>query len=67
MTAREVLRIIAARGGEVVRQRGSHVRVRAGECFATVPDHGSRHLPPGTLRSIERQLESCLGRGWLRG
>ena len=67
MTAREVLRIIAARGGEVVRQRGSHVRVRVGECFATVPDHGSRDLPPGTLRSIERQLEPCLGRGWLRG
>ena len=66
MTAREVLRVIKAKGGVIVRQRGSHVRVQAGSCFATVPDHGARDVPPGTLRSIERQLEPCLGKGWLR-
>lgn len=67
MTAREVLRAVHANGGAVLRRKGSHVRVRAGECFTTVPDHGSRDRPPGTLRAIERDLEPCLGRGWLRG
>jgi predicted RNA binding protein YcfA (HicA-like mRNA interferase family) len=66
VTAREVLRVIQPKGGEVLRRKGSHVRVRAGECFTTVPDHGSRDLPPGTLRAIERDLEPCLGKGWLR-
>lgn len=66
MNARQVLRRIKSLGGQVVRQKGSHVRVRAGECFATVPDHGSRDIPAGTLRSIERQLAPCLGAGWLR-
>lgn len=66
MNARQVLGRIRALGGEIVRQKGSHVRVRAGECFATVPDHGARDLPAGTLRSIERQLAPCLGEHWLR-
>lgn len=65
VTAREVLGVVREKGGEIVRQKGSHVRVRAGNCFATVPDHGTRDLPLGTLRSIERQLEACLGKGWL--
>ncbi len=58
--------MIREKGGDILRQKGSHVRVQAGECFATDPDHGSRALPRGTLRSIERQLEPCLGKGWLR-
>ena len=66
MNARRVLDRIRGLGGEIVRQKGSHVRVRAGECFATVPDHGARDLPAGTLRSIERQLAPCLGARWLR-
>ena len=67
VNARQVLLRVAGLGGEVVRQKGSHVRVRAGACFATVPDHGARDIPAGTLRSIERQLAPCLGDGWLRG
>lgn len=66
MRASQVLDRIRSLGGEVVRQKGSHVRVRAGDCFATVPDHGPRELPLGTLRSIERQLAPCLGSRWLR-
>jgi len=65
VNAREVLDRVRGFGGEIVRQKGSHVRVRAGECFATVPDHGARDLPVGTLRSIERQLAPCLGARWL--
>jgi predicted RNA binding protein YcfA (HicA-like mRNA interferase family) len=66
-TARDVLDRIRALGGEVVRRKGSHVRIRCGPCFTTVPDHGSRDLPAGTLRAIERDLEPALGTAWLRG
>jgi predicted RNA binding protein YcfA (HicA-like mRNA interferase family) len=66
MSGKEVLRIITKLGGEVVRQRGSHVRVRCGSCGSTVPMTGSRDLPPGTLRAIERDLEPELGEGWPR-
>jgi predicted RNA binding protein YcfA (HicA-like mRNA interferase family) len=64
--AREVLDRIRTLGGVVVRRRGSHVRVRCGSCFTTVPDHGAEDLPRGTLRAIERDLEPALGKGWLR-
>ena len=67
MNAHQVLRRVLGLGGEIVRQKGSHVRVRAGACFATVPDHGSRDIPAGTLRAIERQPAPFLGEGWLRG
>ena len=67
MNARQVLRRVVDLGGEIVRQKGSHVRVRVGSCFATVPDHGCRDIPAGTLRAIERQLAPFLGEGWLRG
>ncbi len=65
MTARHILKVIQAMGGEIVRQRGSHIRVRCGQCYTTVPDHGSRDVPLGTLRAIERDLEPSLGKGWL--
>jgi predicted RNA binding protein YcfA (HicA-like mRNA interferase family) len=66
MTGSEVLTVIKAKGGRVLRQRGSHVRVQVGQCFTTVPVHRGRDLPPGTLRGIERDLEPCFGAGWLR-
>jgi predicted RNA binding protein YcfA (HicA-like mRNA interferase family) len=61
----EVIRVIESLGGERIRQKGSHVRMRVGKCFATVPVH-TRDLPKGLLRGIERDLEPCLGKGWLR-
>ncbi len=68
MTGREVLRIVRSHGGKAIRQRGSHVRVRCrcGEYQTTVPVHAGKDIPPGTLRAIERHLEPCLGKGWLR-
>src|SRR5207237_4953955 len=57
MTGREILRRLRRLGCEIVRQRGSHVRVRCGACQTTVPAHRGQDLPPGTLRSIERDLE----------
>jgi predicted RNA binding protein YcfA (HicA-like mRNA interferase family) len=66
MTGAEVLAIMRRRGCEVVRRRGSHVRVRCGTCTTTVPVHAGQDLPRGTLRAIERHTEPCLGVGWLR-
>jgi predicted RNA binding protein YcfA (HicA-like mRNA interferase family) len=67
MTGREVLRIVERRGCERVRQRGSHVIVRCpGGCQTVVPVHRGEDVPTGTLRAIERTLEPCLGKGWLR-
>ncbi|MBI4612420.1 MAG: type II toxin-antitoxin system HicA family toxin [Planctomycetes bacterium] len=69
MTGKEVLRRLRSAGGEEVRQRGSHVRVRCrcGRYSSTVPVHAGADVSPGTLRGIERDLEPCLGKGWLRG
>jgi predicted RNA binding protein YcfA (HicA-like mRNA interferase family) len=67
MTAREVKRRLRELGCREVRQRGSHVRFvsSCGRCFTTVPDHGSRDIPYGTLRAIEKDMEPCLGPKWL--
>lgn len=65
MTSSDVRRILRALGCTEVRQRGSHLRVRCGSCFTTIPIHKGEDIPRGTLRAIERDLEPCLGRGWL--
>ncbi len=61
-------------GGVMVRQVGSHRRyvvaftddtgVEA-KVATTVPQHAG-DIPAGTLRAIERDLETALGKGWLR-
>lgn len=65
MTGRRLLRALGKRGCEVLRQSGSHARVRCDTCQTTVPVHRGKDLPPGTLRAIERDLEPCLGRKWM--
>ena len=67
MRARERLRLLERLGCEAVRQSGSHVIVRCGRCTAVVAVHAGEDLKVGTLRAIERQLEPCLGAGWLDG
>jgi predicted RNA binding protein YcfA (HicA-like mRNA interferase family) len=66
MKGNELLRLLRSKGCVQLRQKGSHVRVQCGTCFTTVPVHAGKDLPPGTLRSIERDLEPCLGKGWLK-
>ena len=66
MTARELLRILRSKGCVELRQKGSHVRVQCGSCFTTVPVHAGEELGRGLLRAIERDLEPCLGKGWLK-
>jgi predicted RNA binding protein YcfA (HicA-like mRNA interferase family) len=65
MKAREVNRQIERLGGRMARQSGSHRRYRAGTHYTTVPQHGGRDIPVGTLHAIERDLEPEFGKGWL--
>lgn len=60
MTARVLIRRLRERGCQSVRQRGPHQIWRCGDCQTVVPVHAG-DLTPGTLRSIERDLEPCLG------
>jgi predicted RNA binding protein YcfA (HicA-like mRNA interferase family) len=66
VTSREVIRRIRECGGKPVKlhQVGSHAKFEVGGCRTIVPLH-ARDIPTGTLRAIERDLESCLGRRWL--
>jgi predicted RNA binding protein YcfA (HicA-like mRNA interferase family) len=68
MKGAAVVSEIKARGGSVLRQKGSHVRVACtcGKNHSTVPVHKGSDLPIGTLRAIERDLAPCFGEGWLR-
>jgi predicted RNA binding protein YcfA (HicA-like mRNA interferase family) len=68
--ARDVIRKIEqSKRCRLVRQRGSHklFECRSGEtvCRTTVPDHGSHDLGTALLHAIEKDLEPCLGKGWL--
>lgn len=47
------MRALQRMGFEIVRQRGSHIRLTKGAFRVTVPAHGS--IAPGTLQSIMRQ------------
>ena len=67
MTGREVLKVVERLGCQRIRQRGSHVIVRCpGGCQSVIPVHRGEDVPTGTLRAIERVLEPCLGKRWLR-
>lgn len=74
MKSREVNKRIEERGGYETRQRGSHRRYAARyvdmggverTAFTTVQQHASRDIPMGTLRAIQRDLESAFGQRWL--
>lgn len=65
MTARDLRKLLRRRGCVEVRQVGSHLTIRCDECITTIAVHAG-DVPTGTLRKIERDLESCLGKGWLR-
>lgn len=74
LTAREVVRRIEELGGYHVRTKGSHATYEAittdqdGNAMirarAQVPMHGG-DMAPGTVRSIQRQLQPVFGEGWL--
>jgi predicted RNA binding protein YcfA (HicA-like mRNA interferase family) len=66
VTGKDLLRVLRGLGCIERRQRGSHVIVECGKCRTVVPAHAGEDLGPGLLRAIERDLEPCLGEGWLR-
>ena len=66
MRAKDLLKLLKDLGCVEVRQKGSHVRVRCGECFTTVPVHAGEELGIGLLKAIVKDLEPCLGKGWLK-
>lgn len=72
MTASELLRLIrrlARRQGlevTVEQGKGSHRKVTVGGCFTVIPFHRGETVGAGLRRSIERDLEPCLGRRWTR-
>lgn len=63
MTADELMRIVRRRGCEVLPGKGSHRKVRCGKCATIVAMHKGE-IPIGTLRSMIRALEPCLGKDW---
>ncbi len=63
VSSRALIAFMQSYGYEVVRQRGSHVRLRLqnprGEWRETIPDH--REIARGTLRSILRRMSAATG------
>ena len=66
MKAKKILKILRSKGCIELRQKGSHIRVACEGCHSTVPNHSGEEIGPGLLRKIEKDLEPCLGIGWLR-
>ena len=68
MTGKALIRTLKRLDCRVVRQKGSHVRVESpdGKCHTTVPVHAGEDLGTGLLRQIEKDMEPCLGKGWLK-
>lgn len=54
LTAKEIESILSQYGFELVGQRGSHRKWRNSESRAvvTVPEHGRKEVPLGTVRQI---------------
>jgi predicted RNA binding protein YcfA (HicA-like mRNA interferase family) len=65
MTSRELTKLLEAKGCTFVRSgKGSHQIWRCpGGCQTVIPSHRG-DIPSGTLRSIQRSLEACLGKEW---
>ena len=58
LSAREVIRILEQMGFKIVRQRGSHVRLKHDDDrVVTVPVHSGQDISRGLLRKILRDVE----------
>lgn len=65
VTVKDLRKLLRRQQCTEIRQVGSHLSVRCGECTTTIAVHAG-DIPIGTLRKIERDLEPCFGKGWLR-
>lgn len=41
--------------GSVLKQTGSHIKLKKEKKIVIVPTHGNRDLPKGTIKAIEKQ------------
>jgi predicted RNA binding protein YcfA (HicA-like mRNA interferase family) len=55
MSGKDVVKNLQNEGWTIKRQKGSHVQMTKGARHATVPIHGNKDLPKGTLKAIEKQ------------
>jgi predicted RNA binding protein YcfA (HicA-like mRNA interferase family) len=55
MDAKQVLKILRENGFKQISQKGSHVKLKKDDAVVIVPDYGSKGIPLGTLKNIERQ------------
>ena len=55
MNAKEVLRILYEHGFGHVSQKGSHLKLAKEDKKVIVPMHGTKEIPIGTIKSIEKQ------------
>ena len=55
MTGRDLLKLLKANGWELDRVRGSHHILVKGGATVSVPVHGSRDVPKGTLHAILKE------------
>jgi predicted RNA binding protein YcfA (HicA-like mRNA interferase family) len=63
LSGKEVLAILKRLGFEIVRIKGSHHHMRhtqSQSCFLTIPVHGNKSLPPGTMKDIIKQVAPCI-------
>ena len=60
MTSRDILKILRKDGWYIVDQDGSHAQLKhpTKPGKVTVPIHGSKDIPPGTLNSMLATLHS---------
>jgi predicted RNA binding protein YcfA (HicA-like mRNA interferase family) len=50
---------------EIVWQATTLLNGRRFTAKTTVPQHGSKDIPTGTLHAIQRDMEPVFGKGWL--
>ena len=56
ITGKELIKFLESLGFEIIRTKGSHVRLGAdGRRVTTVPVHGNKEIPKGLLRKIIRE------------
>ena len=64
MKGSQLIKLLQRKGCVVLRRKSSHVRVQCGKCKTTIPVHKGEDIKTGTLASIRRDLEPCLGKDW---
>ena len=59
VSGQQLVRVLEKLGFVVKRQKGSHVQLfrERDRCFTTIPIHGKKELPIGTLKAILKDAE----------